>query len=341
METQEEDVYLFKKAAMVRHETIWLFGGRARQDAVDHPAWAIFDRAMLIELEDGVETRRFEYAGTDIERKLGISRCFKAASVHEDHILACTNTEVLRISIDTFSIVDAWTHPMFNDLHHVTMIGDIVYVVSTGIDSVLEFDSSMRFRRRIPVAGDEIISRFGEGTDFRRIPSTKPHASHPNYVASFSDRTWVTRLTQSDVIDLSGSRSHVLADVPVHDGVPAFGVLWFTAVKGSIIRLDPESGATRTNDLIHLYPRSRRAGWCRGILPLSEQEAIVGFSKLRPTKQTENIRWIQSSLASAKYLIKQPTHIAQFDLQGNRIVWSRELASEGMDAIFSINRQER
>lgn len=325
---------------MTKDNRIWVLGGRARPDAADYPAWAMFDQAVLIELQDGAITRRLEYAGSDLERKLGISRCFKAASVHGDEIWACTNTEVLRISINNLEVVDAWSHPLFNDLHHVALIGDNVHVVSTGIDSVLEFDRSMQLRRRIGVAEDEIILRFGLDSDFRLIPTTKPHAAHPNFVASWSDGVWVTRFAQRDVLNLHTGTFYPLAETPVHDGVPAHGWVWFTTVKGAVIRLDPETGSARTSNLMQFYLGARPIGWCRGILPLSEHEAIVGFSKLRPTQQAENVGWVRSALSGMKDLLKQPTRIARFDLEQGRELWTRELANDGIDAIFSLNHPE-
>ncbi len=321
----------------MRSEQIWIFGGRARPDASQYPSWAMFEQAILLELRDGKETRRLEFEGSYEDRRLGISVCFKAASVHGDYALACTNTEVVKISVDRMKIVARWSHPLFNDLHHVAQIGDRIYVVSTGIDSILEFDLSMTFLRRIGVANNEILARHPQDEDFRLVPSTKPHESHPNFVATWKGGLWVTRFIERDVKQIATGKSFVLSETPVHDGIPLFGKVWFTTVKGSVVRLDPDTGDVTTFDLGECYRHSRPIGWCRGILPVSEDLAIIGFTKLRPTKLEENVSWVASAISGAKSVLKRPTRIAQFDLKKGVEMWSTDLSELGMDAVFSIN----
>jgi hypothetical protein len=322
---------------MRRSKRIWIFGGRARSDPSQHPAWAMFEQAVLLELQDGKEIRRLEFGGSDEDRRLGISVCFKAASVHGDYAYACTNTEILKISVESMEIIERWSHRLFNDLHHVAQIGDRIYVVSTGIDSILEFDMSMTFLRRIGVAKNQVFERYPEDTDFRLVPSTKPHESHPNFVAAWNGGVWATRFNEKDVKRLVKGESFVLSEAPVHDGIPMFRRVWFTTVKGSVVRLDPDTGDVTTFDLTKYYSRIRAIGWCRGILPVAEDQAIVGFTKLRPTKWEENVSWVPWAISEAKSVLKRPTRVAQFDLKRGVEMWSIDLSDYGMDAVFSIN----
>ena len=46
---------------------------------------------------DGDVVGRLEYAGGPIDSEVGLSRCFKAATVIGDHAYACTNTEIVKI----------------------------------------------------------------------------------------------------------------------------------------------------------------------------------------------------------------------------------------------------
>ena len=318
---------------------VLLFGGRNYDGAHARPVWHQFETAVALRLsEHGALVDRLEYGGGEIENEVGLSRCFKAATVTGDHAYACTNTEVLTIDVHTLAIVEHRTHRLFNDVHHVNRIGDRYFVASTGIDSVLELDERFELVKRYPVANDEILERYGHETDYRRVTNTKPHAAHPNYVEAWDGEVWVSNFGKCRVESLTSSRRYELSEFRIHDGVPAHGRIWFTSVDGKIITLEPTTGAQRAFDLMAMSPPSDRAsGWCRGLAPITEDDVLVGFTKLRETKARENLKWLGNKLFGQNFALSRPTRIARYDLTRGRETWKLELEKCGMDAVFSIH----
>jgi len=317
---------------------ILLFGGRNFPHPQARPVWHQFETAVLLRVREGGEVvGRFEYGGGEIEREVGLSTCFKAATIKGDHAYACTNTEVLKLELPSFAIREHFTHRLFNDVHHVNRIDDRFFVASTGVDSVLELDERFELVKRHAIAGDEVLDRFGHDADYRRVKTTKPHAAHPNYVEAWDDEIWVSNFEKCRVESLSSERNYQISEFRIHDGVPALGKIWFTSVNGRVITLAPQTGEMRTFDLAPMSDADRELGWCRGIAPISDSDVIVGFSKLRETKARENLKWLGNKLLGKSFVLSQPTRIARYDLSRGREVWRLELEKLGMDAMFSIH----
>jgi hypothetical protein len=317
---------------------ILLFGGRNYPHPQARPVWHQFQTAVMLRVrDDGEVVARLEYEGGPIEREIGLSCCFKAATIIGDHAYACTNTEVLKIDLRNLSIVEHHSHRFFNDLHHVNRIDDRFFVAGTGIDSVLEYDAKFDLIKRHPIANDEIIERFGHEADYRRIHNTKPHLAHPNYVESWGGEVWVSNFDKCRVESLTSDRKYVVSEFKIHDGVPAHGKIWFTSVNGRVITLDPRTGAPTTYNLEPMSDASRLLGWCRGIAPISDTDVLVGFSKLRETKARENLKWIGNKLLGQSFALSQASRIARYDLARATETWRLETEKHGMDAMFSIH----
>jgi len=314
---------------------ILLFGGRNYPHPQQRPAWDVYDMAVLLKLRDGQVIARLDYAGCELDQQ--VSKSFKAATIRGDHAYTCTNTEVVKIDLRTLTIVERHTHRLFNDLHHVTQVGDHFFVASTGTDSVLEFDHQFELVHRYPVAGDEILARFGADADFRAIPNSKPHLAHPNFVEAWDGEIWVTNFDKGRVESLQSDRHHVVSEHRIHDGIPALDRIWFTAVNGTVIKLDPKTGAVESTELASMTRTDRLLGWCRGIVPFSDTDVLVGFSKLRETKARENLKWIGNKFLKQNFALSLPTRIARYDLARGTETWRLELENHGMDAVFSIH----
>ena len=61
----------------------------------------------------------------------------------------------------------------------------------------------------------------------------------------------------------------------------------------------------------------------------------VGFSRIRPTKFMENIKWLGSKI-NDKYKLKMPTRVEIYDKNFSKIVDTIELEKVGLNWIFSI-----
>jgi len=313
-----------------------VFGGRNHANPQNRPESEWFERAIMLKLRAGRVVGRIEYAGPD-DAQINVNPCFRAATIVGERAIACTGTEVLDLDLAKLSIVDKHTHRLFNDVHHVVPIDGHVFVASTGTDSVIELDSKFELVRRYPIANDEIIARYGAESDFRKIRNTKPHLAHPNFVQSWSGQNWVTNFQYGRVESLSSPTRHKLSEHRIHDGLPAFGKIWFTAVNGTVIQLDPDSAAITSTELAPMTETDRLLGWCRGIAPISPTRVVCGFSKLRETRARENLKWIGNKLLGQNFAISLPTRIAEYDLASRTERWRIDLDALGIDAVFSIH----
>ena len=79
-------------------------------------------------------------------------------------------------------------------------------------------------------------SRFSDTTDYRKVASTKPHKSHPNFIFELNDEIWVTRARQRDAVCLhdSGRRIDIAVQFP-HDGLVSGERIYFTLVDGRVV----------------------------------------------------------------------------------------------------------
>ncbi len=317
---------------------ILVFGGRNHPNPHQRPAWDRYDLCVLLKLRasDGGVIDRLEYPGWALDREVGVSRTFRAATIVGDLAYTCTGTEVVKIDLRTFKIAETSTHRYFNDLHQVNLIDGRLYVAATGVDSVLEFDDKFELVRRIPVGTDAVLARFGPDSDYRRIPYTKPHEAHPNFVERWDGEMWVTNWEAGRVQSLTSTRRYYVADHRIHDGIPAFGRIWFTSVNGAVVKMQPDTGSIETFELAAMTPTDRALGWCRGIAPVGENEVYVGFSKLRETKLRENLKWLGNKILKQGFALSEPTHIARYDLARRTRVWHADLDVHGMNAVFSI-----
>lgn len=314
-----------------------VFGARNHSNPAKQPAWNVYEAGVMLKLRGGEVVDRLEYGGWELDREVGISVCFKAATIVGHTAYTCTSTELLEIDLRKLQIVRKTTHRWFNDLHHIARIGDRFFVSGTGTDSVLEFDRDWSFVRRYPVGDDALVQKHGEDTDFRRIPTTKPHNVHPNFVAEWERQLWVTHHEAGRVESLTGTRRHHVASNRIHDGIPERGRIWFTAVNGEVITMEPRDGSIVTFDLNQMTRSDRLLGWCRGIAVLGDSEVLVGFSRLRHTKLRENLKWLGNKLLNQEFALHEPTRIAQYDLQRRNETWRVDLEPFGMNAVYSIH----
>ena len=320
-----------------------VLGGKNRADSLGKPEWTLFELAiaMLVDVESGTVQRFIEYESPPDVTGPGDTRAvlFKAGSLCDGRLYLCTQTEVLVYSFPDAEMQRYLTLPCFNDLHHVRPAENgNLYVVSTGLDMVFEVDESDRIVNEWATVEGSGWSRFDRNEDYRLWPTTKPHHSHPNYVFELDRELWVTRFEQRDALCLAGEDKTMPIEIQrPHDGEISDGRVYFTTVDGHVVVFD---AATRKRiDVFSLneiegvdYP----LGWCRGIHVLDRDRVVVGFSRIRPTRLQQNIRWVRHKFGTTTSGLR-PSRIAQYDLRRRRLEWEYVLEDEGLNAIFSIH----
>jgi hypothetical protein len=211
-------------------------------------------------------------------------------------------------------------------------------VVSTGLDAVFVLDSSGAVVETHSATGNDPWKRFDTNTDYRKVSTTKPHQSHPNYLFEAAGSRWVTRFEQKDALALDAAlvkSTAKLAEQPIHDGLVVGDAVWFTVVSGQVVKVNPFSGAILASYDLNSFKRKEDVplGWCRGIFIESEQRVVLGFSRLRPTLFVQNLSWLRAPLNRPE---PEPARVAVFDLESRRELQSWNMEEAGLSAVCSI-----
>lgn len=326
---------------------LYLTGGELRRSVFRKlEEWQSSRKAVILELDLETKTSRacVEYVSpAEVCAPELPAILFKSASIRDGKFYACTSTEVLVYALPEFRLLHYISLPCFNDLHHIapTSQGTLLVVV-TGLDMLVEVSVEGKLLREWSVLeGEKPWSRFSRDIDYRRVPTTKPHRSHPNHVFQLNDEVWVTRLDQRDAISLThpGRRISIEVQRP-HDGYIRGDSIYFTTVDGHIVVANRNT--LRVENVYDLNEMSglngQALGWCRGLALMDERFLWVGFTRVRPTKFRENLTWLKTAGSADEILL--PTHLALYDLQRGRQEDQIVLEPHGMGVVFSLLHPE-
>jgi len=326
---------------------LYVAGGTHKQDARQRQEWHRYLQGLIVsvDLNSGeVRTCASHVSPPEACADEDPAVTFKAGTIVGDRFLACTMTEVLVYSLPDFRQVGYISKPFFNDCHHVSLLenGNLI-VVSTGLDMVFELTEQGDVVREWCVLEEEPWTRFSRDIDYRKVPSTKPHQSHPNYSFLLGGDLWVTRLRQRDSVRLTFTNSDMalrripIGDEGVHDGMLRDGKIYFTTVDGTVVVVDAQSGEVlQTHRLAEILRTDHPLGWCRGVELLDKDIVVVGFSRLRATKFEHNLRWVKHTLGRGTFGLF-PTRVAAFDLAKGEQLWEVNLERTGVNSLFSIH----
>jgi hypothetical protein len=327
------------------HNGLYVVGGRQRDPRFRRPEWKLFDEAAILHVDPvyGSITQVAHHvsppeacAWTEEPSIL-----FKASTRVGNRLYACTSTEVLVYSVPEFQQLHYFSHRYFNDLHHVTVDphGQLV-VVNTGLDMVLVMSDSGDVLAEYSVGEEFVWTRFSKDIDYRKVLTTKPHKSHPNYAFFLDGSLWVTRLEERDAICLTEVEPPIKLRALPHDGIVRDGKVYFTTVDGHILIFSARNKALEyCVDLNTISGKDKALGWCRGLEVMEPGIIVAGFTKLRRTRFHEKLIWAKERF-SGELFLSEPTRIAAYDLVRKRLLWEIPLdcCSCGLNAIFAIHR---
>jgi len=320
-------------------DSFYIIGGRVRSTVFRKlQEWQSCEQALLVELNPATNQSRarVEYVSPpEVCSDELPAILFKSATLQGNTLYTCTSTEVLVYEIPSFRLLHYVSLPCFNDLHHVSpsQRGTIL-VASTGLDMVVEVTTAGDLVRQWNVLGEDPWARFSQQTDYRKVPTTKPHHSHPNHVFEIDQEVWVTRFKQRDAICLTtpGPRIEIPGQGP-HDGYVVGDRIYFTTVDGQIVIANRKTPQVEVIDLNQMSGQpGQPLGWCRGMLPIGERWLWVGFTRVRSTKLAENVAWIRNGYSHRH----KPSHLALYDLERKTCVREIELEPHGVEVVFTL-----
>jgi hypothetical protein len=319
---------------------LYVVGGKQRRFLLkEEEEWNRYETALILKLDarSGNVQTCVEYTSPMDARPHEHTAClFKSGTLVGDVLYTCTNTEVLVFRLPAFEQLNYISLPFFNDLHHVTPCPDgTLLVVCTGLDMVVRITPEGRVIEEWNVLGGAPWQRFSRDIDYRKIASTKPHYSHPNFAFQIGGNIWVTRLHQRDAVCLTDPRKRIeiALELP-HDGVIRGKNIYFTLVDGRVALANTDTLAIdRVIDLKTIDDPNALLGWCRGVLPVDDDRLWVGFSRVRKTRFHENVLWVKRVFREG--MLEKPTHISLYDIRHQRLQ-EFNLEQHGMNIIYSI-----
>jgi len=323
---------------------LYILGGRQRKALIKDPdkEWHWYEAAVILEVDADSGNARtcLEYKSPRAVRATNNSSINFHSGALIGHVLyTCTTTEVLIFRVPSFERIGYISLPCFNDVHHVTPTSDgNLLVVSTGLDMVIKVTPEGKTVAEWSVLDEPPYARFSRDIDYRKVETTKPHGSHPNFVFELEGDTWVTRFNQRDAVTLNGSgkRIEIAVEKP-HDGLVHGDRILFTSVDGKIVMVNRRT--LLIEEVVDLRRIQDHDGqilpaWCRGLLPVDEKRIWVGFTRIRKTLFRENVRWVKTVLREGT--VMKPTHIALFDIARKKCLKEFDLEPYGLNTIFGI-----
>lgn len=325
---------------------LYILGGRERgvelRERTEKHDWCLYKTALILEVdtETGAVQTCLEYESPrEVRAGDRPAGNFHAGALVGDTLYACTTTEVLIYRLPGFRQIGYISLPCFNDVHHVTpsLDGNLL-VVTTGLDMVVKITPQGETISEWSVIGEPPWTRFSSSIDYRKVGSTKPHAAHPNFVFELDDEVWATRAFKRDAICLNRPGKRIVMDGEMpHDGLVCGDQILFTGIDGKVVIVDRRTlQVCQMIDLRKIQDNGKEVlpAWCRGLLPVDERRMWVGFSRIRKTIFTENVRWVKTILREGT--IVKPTHIALFDVVSQQCLQEIDLESYGMNGIYGI-----
>jgi hypothetical protein len=323
---------------------LYVVGGALRSSLFKQlEEWNSCKKALIVKVNPGAKG-----SGVMVEYDSPADACpaespsilFKSGTLANDKLYVCTPTEVLVYQVPGFELLHYISLPCFNDIHHVrpTAEGNIL-IADTGLDMVVEVTPQGKLLREWSAIGEDTWKRFSRDIDYRKVPETKPHKSHPNHVFQLDDEVWVTRFEQRDAISLTrpGRRIDIGVQRP-HDGHVEGDWIYFTTVDGHLVVANRHT--LKVEEIFDLAAIDNEQhmvlGWCRGVAVVGKDKVWVGFTRIRSTRFKENLLWAKQGFETRNKF----THISLYDLAKKKCLDEIDLEPYGLAALFSIHKAE-
>ena len=316
-------------------------GGRERPDGFSLGEGKYYHQAVLLELDINKGTYKPVFEKLEGGKNYPLEHPnlqFTAACTFGSTLWLPTDTEIYKVCLPGYEVVQVISHPCFQNVHSVHVIDNELVVTSTGLDNVVFMDAeSGEIKRIVNAEGKHPWHRFSQDVDYRHIHSTRPHDCHPNYVFKLGDELWVTRCRQEDAVCLSDVSK--IMDIThgdatsVHDGVHWGNKIVFSRVDGQLVIYSSET-RKYLNTVDPFNNRSNRpTGWCRGLC-VQGDVIYLGYSKIRKTRLTDKLKFLTKG--NFKFSSGNNALIVAFDMKKKQVINIYETPSGMIDAIYGV-----
>lgn len=327
-------------------------------------------RLVEIDLARGTQVVRLSHAPPEPLRlpEKGFTGAAWTGAPGTSPLLVCGFCAIYEVDPITWSVTGTWHQRCMNDLHHVAIAGDRVYVVNTGLEAIDVFTREGRFLgshalhpgwlsaarqsgfapardalpalldARFPPRAPDLEAEPPAGAYYSSPAASEPFSRrkvrdyvHPNHVAVHEGALLVTRFLDRAVDELPSFR-RVIEDTPglPHDGFIDGDRFWITCVNGLAVAYAIEGGRVtgREVERVDVFA-SGHTGWCRG-LAVTRDHVIVGLTAIMGVPR---YRWCDLPFEATE------TSVLCFERRTGRLA-ARVLLDDGArhPKIFSVLR---
>jgi len=318
-------------------------GGRQRTFDHNIDEWSGYDRAISIEITNNRGelniSKSIDYLSpNECMAEKDASITFKSGSINHEELWIPTQTEVLQFDPKTYQTISRISHPAFNDVHHVMVSSrNTLIVTSTGLDALFEFSRQGELLNEWSCTDTPVWEKFNQKTDYRRVLTTKPHISHPNFCFEYKGQFWVTRMKQKDTYCVQTGESIALGESETHDGFLVGDNAYFTHVEAHVTKVDMRTKkVVKRYDLKSQNKSKKYFGWCRAFYYINDDYFLVGFTRIRPSKFHQGMQWLNGKIRPKNWPGCHPTMVCLLNTQEMKIEWKLNLEDYDVNAIFSI-----
>jgi hypothetical protein len=246
---------------------------------------------FLVDMVEGTIEQKLDWNRTDIDISgRGGDRGLRGIAFHRDNIIVAANAEILFLD-RAFNWTDTYTCRFLRHCHEIAVHGELLFVTSTGFDSILTFD----LRSRTFVQGLQL--RYEAGTakalayDPQAAQGPAPsQALHINSVTATSTGIHVSGLRMQQLLRLRGEEVVAVASLPTgtHNAQLLAGGLIYNDTAAD--RVCFHSGGRIVTMSVPGYPHEQilnservdagvaRPGFARGLCEVAPGMIAVGSS---------------------------------------------------------------
>lgn len=277
---------------------------------------------FLVDLLHGTVEQKLDWNRTDIDISgRGGDRGLRGIAFYQDHIIVAANAEILFLDREF-----RWTHTyacrFLRHCHEIAVHGDLLYITSTGFDSILSFDLRTRtFVRGLLLRYERgVASAVGYDPDAAHGPSPS-QALHINSVTATATAIYVSGLRMQQLLRISGDEMVAVADLPIgtHNAQPlAGGIIYndtaadrvcFRGGDRVLMMSVPGYEHEHINNPERVEPSVARPGFARGLCQVAPGVVAAGSS---------------------------PSTLSIYDLDSGKRILSRNLSMDVRNAIHGL-----
>ncbi|MBL8270814.1 hypothetical protein, partial [Steroidobacter sp.] len=170
---------------------------------------------FLIDMALGKVEQKLDWNSTDIDVSgRGGDRGLRGIAFYGDHVIVAANAEILFLDRE-FGWTHTYTCRYLRHCHEIAVAADLLFVTSTGFDSILTFDLRARsFTRGLQLSyqhGMAVANSF----DPQSAHGPAPRQSlHLNSVTATADDIYVSGLHTQELLRIRGEEIAAVAKIP-------------------------------------------------------------------------------------------------------------------------------